>query len=208
MKEIDIANWNRKEHFEFFSKMASPYFGITTEVNCTLAFQKSKENNISFFAYYMHQSIRTVNAIPEFKLRIIDDKVFELAPIDVGTTIGRKDGTFGFSLISYSEDFETFNANLQQEVEAVQNSTGLRAHVEDNKMNLVRYSTLPWISFSALLHPTPLHAKESIPKITFGKVNNRNGEQFLPISIEAHHGLMDGFHMAKYLEKFQYFLNL
>lgn len=91
MKEIDIANWNRKEHFEFFSKMASPYFGITTEVNCTRAFQKTKENKISFFAYYMHQSIRAVNAIPEFKLRIIDDKVFELAPIDVGTTIERKD---------------------------------------------------------------------------------------------------------------------
>jgi hypothetical protein len=32
MKEIDIEKWNRKEHFEFFSKMASPYFGIITEL--------------------------------------------------------------------------------------------------------------------------------------------------------------------------------
>ncbi|RZJ50126.1 MAG: chloramphenicol acetyltransferase, partial [Chryseobacterium sp.] len=35
MKIIDLENWNRKEHFEFFSKMKSPYFGFTTEVECT-----------------------------------------------------------------------------------------------------------------------------------------------------------------------------
>ncbi|AWM12610.1 chloramphenicol acetyltransferase [Flavobacterium sp. NRK F10] len=207
MKEIDIEKWNRKEHFEFFSKMVSPYFGVTTEVNCTKAFQKAKDNSISFFAYYMHQSIKAVNEIPEFKLRIIDDKVFELDTIHVGTTIGRKDGTFAFTFVNYSDNFESFNTNLQEEIDAVQNSSGLRLNGEDRKINLVRYSTLPWVSFSAILHPTNLNSKESVPKITFGKLSERNHEKFLPISIEAHHGLMDGFHIAQYLEKFQHFLN-
>ncbi|CAM3989581.1 MULTISPECIES: CatA-like O-acetyltransferase [Flavobacterium] len=30
----------------------------------------------------------------------------------------------------------------------------------------------------------------------------------LPISIEAHHGLVDGFHISKYLNEFQNQLNI
>jgi len=55
MKIIDTENWNRKEHFDFFSKMASPFFGIVTEVDCTKAYKKAKENENSFFAYYLHK---------------------------------------------------------------------------------------------------------------------------------------------------------
>ncbi|MEF9478306.1 CatA-like O-acetyltransferase [Chryseobacterium sp. 1B4] len=48
MKIVDIDNWNRKEHFEFFSNMASPYFGFTTEVDCTKAYETAKEKGYSF----------------------------------------------------------------------------------------------------------------------------------------------------------------
>ncbi len=30
----------------------------------------------------------------------------------------------------------------------------------------------------------------------------------LPLSVEAHHGLMDGYHLALYLQEFQNQLNL
>jgi chloramphenicol O-acetyltransferase type A len=41
MKKIDLTNWKRKEHFDFFSKMASPIFGLVTEVRFA-RFCKSK----------------------------------------------------------------------------------------------------------------------------------------------------------------------
>ncbi len=72
MKIIDIETWNRKEHFEFFSKMASPTFGIVTEVDCDECYKNSKENGISFFASYLHKSMIAVNSVDELKYRIID----------------------------------------------------------------------------------------------------------------------------------------
>ena len=36
----------------------------------------------------------------------------------------------------------------------------------------------------------------------------RSYYEFLPISIEAHHGLVDGLHIAQYLQEFQRQLNL
>ena len=203
MKIINTENWNRKEHFDFFSKMASPYFGIVSEVDCKKAYDKAKENRESFFAYYLHKSMIAINSVEELKYRIVDDKVVLFPVINAGATIGREDGTFGFIFVHFSVDFKTFNAELQEEIQNVQNSTGLRLNGDDIKKDLIRHSTLPWNSFTGLLHPTNFDQKESVPKITFGKFNIREGKKYLPISIEAHHGLVDGFHLAKYLSEFQ-----
>lgn len=61
MKIIDIENWKRKEHFNFFSKMASPFFGVVAEVDCTLCYANSKKNEESFFANYLHKSTIALN---------------------------------------------------------------------------------------------------------------------------------------------------
>ncbi|MBK1896578.1 chloramphenicol acetyltransferase [Chryseobacterium paridis] len=208
MKIIDIEKWNRKEHFEFFSKMASPYFGFTAEVDCTKAYDTVKANGYSFFAYYLHKSMAAVNSVDELKMRIVDDQVVLFDVIHAGSTIARADGTFGFSFIPFSEQFETFNEELQKEVTAVQNSSGLRLSTDTVTKALIRHSTIPWNSFSALLHPTNFDNKESIPKITFGKFSVRDGKKYLPVSVEAHHGLADGLHLARYFEEFQNQLDL
>lgn len=207
MKKIDIENWNRKEHYEFFKEFDNPSFGIVTEIDCTKAFNLAKENKVSFFASYMHKSMLAVNQTEEFKYRIIDNEVVVFDVIHIGTTIGRADGTFGLTFIHFSEEFEAFNSELQKEIDAVQNSVGLRLNNEDTKCDLVRYSTLPWSSFTGLLHPTRNSSSESVPKITFGKAFLKEGSRFLPISVEANHALVDGYHIAKYLERFQFLMN-
>ncbi|CAA7389933.1 chloramphenicol acetyltransferase [Chryseobacterium fistulae] len=208
MKIIDIDNWNRKEHFDFFSKMMSPYFGLTTELDCTKAYEAAKENNYSFFASYLHKSMIAVNSVDALKLRIIENQVILYDVIHAGTTINREDQTFGFAFIPFSEDFDIFNSYLQSEIKEVQNSTGLRLNNGELGKDLIRHSTIPWHSFSALLHPTNFDKTESVPKITFGKFNNREGKKYLPVSIELHHGLADGIDIAKYLEEFQRQLDL
>jgi len=208
MKKIDINNWNRKEHFNFFSKMVSPFFGIVTELDCTLCYENAKESEKSFFASYLHKSMIAVNAVDELKYRIIENDIIAFDIINAGTTIGRADGTFGFAYIKFSYDFESFNADLQKEIEAVKNSSGLRLNNDNIMKDLIRHTTIPWNSFSGLLHATNLDQKESVPKITFGKFNIREGRKMLPISIEAHHGLVDGLHLAKYLHEFQNQLNM
>lgn len=208
MKVIDFESWNRKEHFEFFSGMKSPFFGFTTEVDCTKAYDDAKEKGCSFYAVYLYKSMVAINTVDELKLRIVDGKVILYDEVHVGGTIGRPDGTFGFSFFHYASDFETFNANLQKEIQSVQNSTGLGISNDILPINHIRHTTIPWNSFSAILHPTNFDPKESIPKIAFGKFSIRNGRKMMPVSIEAHHGLADGLHLAKYIKEFQRQLDL
>jgi len=181
--------------------------GVATGKEVQAIFKLAKEKGHSFFASYLHKSMIAVNSVEELTYRIIDDKVVSFPIIHAGATISRENGTFGFIFTHFSSDFQTFNVALQKEIKAVHNSTGLRLNNEDLTLDLIRHSTLPWTSFTALLHPTNFDQKESVPKITFGKFTVRDGKKYLPVSIEAHHGLVDGLHLSTYLNQFQAELN-
>lgn len=207
MKEIDIENWKRKEHYEFFSRMKSPSLGLTANVRCTNACRKAKENGWSLFAYYLHKSIVTVNSMPEFKYRIVGNKVVECDVVHATTTLLREDETFAFSFIEYDERFEVFAARLQNEIEEVKQSAGLRFSDEHKELNLIRYTTIPWLRFTAMLHPTNFVENESVPRISFGRIFEESGEKYLPLSIEANHALMDGLHVANHFKLFEELMN-
>ncbi len=203
MKIIDIEDWNRKDHFNFFSKYDNPFHGIVTDVDCTIAYENAKKSKTSFFAYYLYKSISAINEIDELRLRVIDKKVVMFDEIHASSTIGREDGTFGFSFIKYSPDASIFYNDLKEEIRKVQESKGLQLVENDMRVDVIHYSTLPWNKFTGLSHARNFNNDDTVPKITFGKMSNENGKKRMPIAIDAHHGLVDGLHIAKYLEAFQ-----
>jgi len=203
MKKLDIKSWNRKEHFEFFIKFDEPFYGIVSEIDCTHAYRAVKDNNYSFFAWYMHKSLIAVNGIEEFRYRIHNEEVFVYDVVHAGSTIGREDGTFAFSFVEYSEDFQTFQSALKQEIELVQRSVGLRLESDSHGDNIIHYSSLPWSTFTGLTHPRNYKIEDSCPKITFGKIFPRGDRMIMPVAVYVHHALMDGYHIAKHLEMFQ-----
>ena len=63
MKKIDLSNWNRKDHFNFFKDFDEPFWGIVAEVDCTEAYKICKLNGYSFYAWYLHKSLIAVNSV-------------------------------------------------------------------------------------------------------------------------------------------------
>lgn len=207
MKIIDINKWNRKEHFEFFSKFDEPYYGITAEVECTAAYKNAKETGIPFFIYYLHKSNCAINGIENLKLRIVDEQVVLYEVVHASSTIGREDNTFAYSFIKHDDDINIFYENAKKEIEAVKNSTGLRLNDEAKRFDTVHYSPVPWIKFTSVTHARDFKRNDSVPKISFGKMTESNGKLTMPVGIYVHHGLVDGYHVGRYFELFQEFLN-
>ena len=203
MKILDQSLWKRKEHFDFFSKYDEPYFGIVSEIDCTKAYQLSKSRNQSFFSNYLHKSICAVNLIEEMRYRIIDDQIVIYDQIHPAATIGRTDGTFAFTFTPFNLDFNIFDKELKAEIKKVKNSSGIRLKEGDTRKDVVHYSSIPWHAFSGLTHARKFKFDESAPKITFGKMFTRDEHQLMNVAIYVHHGLVDGFHVAQYLEYFQ-----
>ena len=208
MKQIiDLKNWKRKEHFELFRQYDEPFWGIVTEVDCTRALEQAKKQDISFFVYYLFQSLRAVNAVENFRLRIEDDRVVLYDRIHASATIGREDETFAFSFIEYSDSLELSNHTLLKEAAVVKKATGIRLKGNNLRNDVIHYSAIPWIHFSGLSHARNFKANDSIPKISFGKLMEKGGRQMMPVSLHAHHALLDGYHAGKYFELFQQYLD-
>ena len=72
---INLDNWNRKEHFKFFSALDDPFWGITTTVDFTSVYQQSKNMEVSFFLYSVYFLLKCINATTAFKLRIENGEV-------------------------------------------------------------------------------------------------------------------------------------
>ena len=202
--KIDIDNWVRKDHFNFFNKFDEPYYGVTVNIDCTIAYQTAKQNGVSFFLYYLYQSLAASQLIDAFKLRIDGNEVYRYDQIDAGSTISRPDGTFGFGDFKYYPNFTDFYREALKVVEQVENESGLTLSPAEN---VIRFSALPWIDFTALSHARLFGFKDSCPKISFGKMTKHTETRLMPVSIHVHHALVDGLQLGQYIEYYQKLMN-
>ena len=204
-QKIDISTWNRKEHFEFFCTFEEPFFGITTPIDMTIAYEKAKAVQIPFFVYYLHKTIAAVNQVENFRYRIEGNEVVLYDEIDASSTIMREDKTFGFSFMKFNEDIHEFNTIVQKEIERIQTTTGIltREYTE----NIIHFSAVPWVNFTGLTHSRNFGVADSCPKISYGKVVEENEKKSMVISVTAHHGLVDGYHIGLFIEALQTELN-
>lgn len=200
---IDLKHWNRKEHFEFFSTFDDPFFGITTLVDFTGIYKRSEEEKKPFFLYSVHYLLKCVNDTEAFRLRIEDKQVVKYDLIHVSPTIGREDGTFGFGFFEYNADFGVFVQNAEKEIARVKNSDGLSFSENTGRPDLIRYSALPWFAFSEMKHAVSFGKGDSVPRISTGKLMQQDEKYLLPISISAHHALMDGRNVAELIGKIE-----
>lgn len=203
--ELDMKTWVRRLHFEFFKDFDEPFFGITADVDCTEAYLSYKSIDTSFFLSYLHKSLVTVNGIEEFRYRIEGDQVYVYDEIGASATINRLDGTFGFSYITFKEDYKEFEKGALAEIERVKTDNQLVPG--STSANIIHYSSVPWIKFTSLSHARKHDGLDSVPKISFGKIYQEGDTYKMPVSVHVHHALMDGYHVGRYFEQFEKLLN-
>lgn len=200
-KEINISEWNRKDHYHFFSQFEEPFFGVTVQIDCTEAYRQSKKNNQSFFLYYLYRALQAANTVEAFRYRIINGKVYLFEQVNASPTISRPDNTFGFSYIDYEEDENSFYENAKQTIRDVQRSKGLKPAISGE--NVIHFSAVPWLDFTSISHARSFTFPDSCPKISFGKMTDKDGVKTMPVSVHVHHGLADGYHVGLFVAQFQ-----
>lgn len=202
-RKLDLATWNRREHFEFFTQFDEPYFGLVTEIDATEAYQYCKATKQPFFLFFHYQALRAVNEIEAFRYRISNKEVLIYDTIHLTTTILREDQTFSFSFIPYATHFETFKEEALKEIARVKQTSGLGLTEHTARLDAIHCTTVPWVQFTGITHPRLFRGTDSIPKFAFGKYYYKENRLLLPVNVNVHHGLMDGFHVGLYLELLQ-----
>lgn len=200
---LDLEEWPRRAHFEFFRTYDNPWFNLCADVDVTsLHTRCARDDGPSFFAASLWCSLAAANEIDEFRLRIRGEGVVVFPALHGGSTVLLPDGTFRFAYYDWDRDFDRFVQQVGRVLDRVKMESG-PLDPQDHRDDLIHYSVIPWVSFTSFAHARRWGTDDAIPKIVFGKHRETDGRRLMPVSVEVHHALVDGLHVGKFYELFQ-----
>jgi chloramphenicol O-acetyltransferase type A len=200
MRIIEFTHPHERRHFAFFRSMNHPHFGVSANVEIGGWLELLHERGLKTTPAIVHLLARVANEIPQFRRRIRGDEVVEHETVhptfSVATDVA---DAFSFCHVLFDPDLETF-------VDAATSAMAeMRAHPvfedEPDRDDYLFMSALPWISFTSVQHAMHYHPHDSVPRITWGKFFEAGGRTMMPLSLQAHHALVDGAHAGRFFEE-------
>ena len=199
-KCLNMETYKRKSHFEYFNGLAYPYVGLTVNVDITDLLKTIKVKKLPLFLSICYCVSKSANQVPEFRQRILDNQIVEYDYCLTSHTVALSDGTYCYCDLDSNRSFEDYISYAVNEQEKAKQRNSINEEADDI-LGKIFISTIPWVSYTALINPTPVPA-DSNPRITWGKYFIQNEKVLLPVSVLCHHALVDGLHISKFYDFF------
>ena len=203
-KIIDRENWSRKEYFEHYFSNVPCTYSMTTKLDITKIIE-SKKKLYPAMLYYL---TTIVNRHVEFRIAFNKDNELgiydEMLPC---YTIFHKDTeTFSNLWTVYCKDYEEFYKMYENDLRQYGNQKGMfgKPDVPDNCFTV---SMIPWVSFEGFNLNLQKGYDYLLPIFTMGKYYEENGRILLPLAIQVHHAVCDGFHLCRFINELQELIN-
>ncbi len=194
---IDMATWERREHYEYFSKLFLPYFNATLRVDVTNLLRFARDHRVSFYYALIHTCMRSAEEIENFRYRIRPEGVVLLPALRPAFTfLPAGASLFQQAAVPMKPDLLEF---ARSAAEAVKDQRVFSAIDGDD---IVYFTSNPWLNFTSIHRAVSDLKTDSIPKIAFGKYETADGRTEMPMNICLNHMLADGLHVSRFLENF------
>lgn len=197
---LDMETYKRIDHFLYFDSLAYPYVGVTVNVDITELIEKIKTQKLPFFLSVCYCVTKAANSVPEFRQRIKEHRIIEFDRCKTSHTVALENGTFCYCKLDGNDmlfpDYIAYALREQEEAKRL----GSIAEEEEEVYEKFFISSVPWISYTALIQPVPNPA-DSNPRISWGKYFVQGDRVLLPVSVLCNHALVDGIHIAGFYEK-------
>lgn len=102
----------------------------------------------------------------------------------------------------FDRDYNVFLKRYNEDVEKYSRSTKIFPKYE-RPLNCFDISMMPWETFSAFNLNVYDAEKYLLPIFTMGKFFENDGKTLLPLAIQVHHAVCDGYHVGLFLEVLQ-----
>lgn len=196
-KLLDIDKWYRREHYYHYTNNTICSYSMTVNLDIT------NLRNYKLYPAMLWLLTKTVNEFPEFRTALSDDGVGIFDTMLPAYTIFNKDKkTFCSIWSEYSEDYEIFCKTYDKDVAKYGNSTQFAPKI-NRPENTFDVSMIPWTSFSSFNINVFNSDKYFLPIFTMGKFYEQDGKRLLPLSIQIHHAVCDGYHVSMFIESLQ-----
>ena len=189
---IDLDRWPRKSIYSHFMGYKKPWYTISMQLECGGVVERSRNNRSSLFGEMLHDVMLAANGIAPLRQRLRADGVYEHEQLDPSFTLDDGAGSFSFHVPKFHRSRERFLEVMEQLPRTPNLNAPLDANLRDD---LLFVSCLPWVDICHVEPALRCGEFDSIPMLHWGRIaENRVG-----MSITAHHALVDGQHVAKFV---------
>ncbi|HDR8069359.1 type A chloramphenicol O-acetyltransferase [Bacillus cereus] len=204
---IDREDWNRERYFEHYFKLKCT-FSMTVNVDITMLLEEVYQKGIKFYPVFIYLISRVVNNHKKFRTCFNDEGVLgyweEMIPSY--TIFHKDDKSFSSIWMDYSGDFRTFYKNYEDDMRCYASVHGFFTK-ENIPPNVFPISSIPWTSFTGFNLNINNDENFLLPIITCGKYFNEGNKVMLPVSLQVHHSVCDGYDASQFIEDLQQLSN-
>lgn len=196
---IDRDTWSRREYFEHYLNNVPCTYSVTTTVDITAI----KKQKLKLYPTMLYFITKMVNRYEQFRTAFRPDGTLvtyhDMLPC---YTVFHKDTkTFSNIWTEFSDDYLTFCKRYEDDVLHYGTIEAMMAkpNVPENAFNV---SMIPWVSFDGF----NLNVKSFdhlLPIFTMGKYREEQGVYRLPLAVQVHHAVCDGYHVSCLLNDLQ-----
>lgn len=200
---IKQNEWNRKNTYnEFFNNSPCTY-SMTVNIDITSLYKTARCHNLKLFPTILFGLSHIVNSERAFRMDL--DGNGQLGYYDVSnpyyTIFHNETETFTNVWTEYTPDYIAFTENYNQDMlkyknDCINSKTTLGT-------NLFNVSCIPWTSFTGFNLNLQKGYDYFPPIFTIGKFYKEGKKYILPLAVQVHHAVCDGFHTAKFVNEFQ-----
>lgn len=193
---------HRQKHFDFFHQMDQPHFNITTPLEIDPLLVYLKNQNIGLTPAMVYLVSQTANEIPAFQQRIRGNEIYQHDLVHPSFTVKTEaSSVFSFCYVDFHKSFQVFLSRTQLAIDRMQTAPSFED--EPTRDDYLFISILPWIPFTSIQHAMHYHPSDSVPRIAWGKYTKVDQKTQIPLSIQAHHALVDGMDMGLFYQNLQ-----
>ena len=201
---IDRETWPRREFFcHYFTQVPCTYSAVFN-----LDITELRRSGEKLYPAMLHQISEVVNRHQEFRMACNErGEVGYYDTVHPCYTVFHKDTeTFSNLWTAYTPDYKAFCEAYRRDTALYGDRPGLTAR-PDTPENTFPVSMLPWAGFEGFNLNLQKGYDYLPPIFTMGRFREETGRILLPLSVQVHHAVCDGFHLCRLVNELQDLLN-
>lgn len=197
-REIDLSQSPRKAHYDHFRHLPNPHVGVTVDVDVTDLVRVCKEKDWSFYLAFIRVAALAANAVPELRRRLKGEGIVEYDSCGTSHIELLENGTYCYCTLRHdpAQSWADYMAYAAKERDRARAGASIQEDAEVDSLLFI--TSLPWLHYSAFVQPTG-GPDDCNPRISWGKyAPDHRGRLMLPVTLLAHHSLVDGLQLAQF----------
>ena len=191
-----IEKWDREETYNHYMNVVPCTYSMTVNIDITNFLKQVKRKELKFFPTFLYLISVVINRHKEFRMSISESG--EVGFYDIShpcyAVFNSETESFSIKCTQFLDDFNQFYDNYINKVESIPE-------------NIFNVSLIPWTSFTGFNLNLQKGYDYLAPIFTIGKYFQQEDKILIPLAVQVHHSVCDGFHLCRFINELESLTN-